>query len=57
MNMDRGKATGEKAKGKVNEVVGKVTGDKSQESAKGQRSAGEIEKRYRAAKDGVRKND
>jgi uncharacterized protein YjbJ (UPF0337 family) len=58
MNKDRGKAAGEKAEGKVNELVGKVAGDKAQEvKRKGQQRAGDIEKRYGGAKHAVRKND
>lgn len=58
MSKDRGKATGEKVKGKVNELVGKVAGDKAEEvEGKGQQRAGVIEKRYGGAKHAVRKND
>lgn len=57
MNKDQVDGTAEKVKGKINEVVGKVTGDTAQE-VKGdiQQGAGATQKSYGDAKEAVKKN-
>ncbi|HTI17205.1 MAG TPA: CsbD family protein [Trinickia sp.] len=56
MNKDQVKGVAEKAKGKVNEGVGKATGDQAQQ-AKGnvQQGAGEARKTYGDVKEDVKK--
>jgi uncharacterized protein YjbJ (UPF0337 family) len=56
MNKDQVKGVAEKAKGKVNETIGKATGDAEQE-AKGdlQQGAGEVRKQYGNLKEDVKK--
>lgn len=56
MNKDQMKGTAENLKGKVNEAVGKATGDKSREM-KGdlQQGAGEARKAYGDAKEQANK--
>jgi uncharacterized protein YjbJ (UPF0337 family) len=55
MNKDQVKGVGEQAKGKVNETVGKVTGNKSQE-LKGdlQQGLGKVQKAHGDAKEEVK---
>jgi uncharacterized protein YjbJ (UPF0337 family) len=55
MNKDQTDGMGKQVKGKVNEVVGKVTGDKVQE-AKGdlQQGAGKVQKAHGDAKEDVK---
>jgi len=58
MNKDQVKGTAEKVKGKVNEAVGRATGDKVQE-AKGdmQQGAGAAQKAWGDVKDAAKKSD
>jgi uncharacterized protein YjbJ (UPF0337 family) len=55
MNKDQVKGVAEKAKGKVNEVVGRATGDTKQE-VKGnvQQAVGEVQKKYGDAKEAIK---
>ncbi|MFP6559393.1 CsbD family protein [Paraburkholderia sp. B3] len=58
MNKDQVKGTGEKVKGKINETVGRATGDTKQE-VKGdvQQTSGQARKNLGDAKEAIKKTD
>jgi len=57
MNKDQVKGTGEKIKGKTNEAVGKVTGDKAQEvKGKVQQGVGKARKEAGDLKESLKKD-
>ena len=58
MNKDQVKGTGEKVKGKINETVGRATGDTKQE-IKGdvQQTSGQARKNLGDAKEAIKKTD
>ncbi|MDR6499750.1 CsbD family protein [Burkholderia sp. DN3021] len=56
MNKDQVKGVAKKAKGKVNEVIGRATGNVKQEiKGDAQQVAGEVQKKYGDAKEAVKK--
>lgn len=58
MNKSQMKGIGEKVKGKINEAVGKVRGDRAQAvKGKVQQGAGEAQKQFGDAKEQVKKDN
>ena len=57
MNKDQVKGVAEKVKGKVNEAIGRTTGDTKQEvKGDAQQAVGEVQKKYGDAKEAIRKH-
>ncbi|VBB16509.1 CsbD family protein [Burkholderia stabilis] len=56
MNKDQVRGIAKKARGKVNEVIGRVTGNATQEiRGDAQQAAGEVQKKFGDAREAIRK--